>query len=237
MTATEHVETIAGLVERVTFHSAETGFAVLRVKARGRRDLVTVVGSAAMISAGEWITASGVWVNDRTHGLQLRAKSIKTAAPTSREGIQRYLGSGVIKGIGPHFAKRLVGAFGDQVFDVIETSPDKLRGVDGVGPVRQARIIAGWAEQKAVREIMLFLHKHGVSTARAVRIYKTYGDEAVEIMTGTPLFLRSKKKREPSPPILTVWLRTFAGLAFARRTPSPCAWGLNERRRRDCGRG
>ena len=123
------VEVLSGLIERVTFHSLETGFCVLRVKARGHRDLVTVVGHAAIISAGEWVTASGEWVNDATHGLQLRARFLKTSEPTSREGIERYLGSGLIRGIGPVYAKRLVALFGTDVFDVIEASPQRLREV------------------------------------------------------------------------------------------------------------
>jgi exodeoxyribonuclease V alpha subunit len=171
-------EALAGLVERVTFHNMESGFCVLRTKARGHRDLVTVVGQAASISAGEWITASGEWVNDRTHGQQFRARFLKTSAPTSIEGIEKYLGSGMIRGIGPAYAKKLVRTFGEKVFDTIETEPDRLREVTGIGPVRAKRITDAWAEQKVVREIMMFLHSNGVGTARAVRIYKTYGSDA-----------------------------------------------------------
>ncbi len=99
-------EVLAGIVERVTFHNAESGFAVLRVKARGYRDLVTIVGHAAAIAAGEWITATGEWVNDRTHGQQFKARFLKTSAPTTAEGIERYLASGMIRGIGPVYAKK-----------------------------------------------------------------------------------------------------------------------------------
>jgi exodeoxyribonuclease V alpha subunit len=179
-------EVLAGLVERITFHNGENGFCVLRAKARGHRDLITVVGHAATISVGEWITASGEWVNDRTHGQQFRARFLRTSAPTSVEGIEKYLGSGMIRGIGPVYAKKLIRAFGEKVFDVIEAEPHRLREVDGVGPVRAARISAAWAEQKVVREIMVFLHSHGVGTARAVRIYKTYGADAVQVMTENP---------------------------------------------------
>ena len=179
-------EVLAGLVERVTFHNAETGFCVLRIKARGHRDLVTVVGHAATISAGEWITASGEWVNDRTHGQQFKARFMRTSAPTSIEGIEKYLASGMIRGIGPVYAKKMVKAFGEKVFDIIEAEPDRLREVDGIGPVRAQRITAAWAEQKIVREIMVFLHSHGVGTARAVRIFKTYGADAVQVMTENP---------------------------------------------------
>ena len=117
------VENLAGLVERVTFHNEENGFCVLRMKARGQRDLVTVVGHAAMISAGEWVQAAGTWTNDRTHGLQFRANFLRATAPTTVDGIEKYLGSGMIRGIGPAYAKRLVRAFGKAVLDVIEADP------------------------------------------------------------------------------------------------------------------
>ena len=179
-------EVLAGLVERVTYHNAENGFCVLRARARGHRDVVTVVGYAATISAGEWITASGEWVNDRTHGQQFKARFLRTSPPTSADGIEKYLSSGMIRGVGPVYAKKLVRAFGEKVFEVIETTPDRLREVDGIGPVRAASILAAWAEQKAVREIMVFLHSHGVGTARAVRIFKTYGSDAIQVMSENP---------------------------------------------------
>jgi exodeoxyribonuclease V alpha subunit len=109
---------LVGHVERVTFHSEESGFCVLRVKARGHRDLVTMVGHAAMISAGECITATGEWINDRNHGLQFKARFLKTSEPSSVEGIEKYLGSGMIRGIGPVYAKRLVKHFGKDVIDI-----------------------------------------------------------------------------------------------------------------------
>ena len=179
-------EVLAGLVERVTFHNPENGFCVLRVKARGQRDLVTTVGYAAAIAAGEWITASGEWTNDRTHGLQFRARFLKASAPSSLEGIEKYLGSGMIRGIGPIYARRMVGLFGKDVFDIIEASPERLREVEGIGPKRADRILSAWADQKVVREIMVFLHQHGVGTARAVRIFKTYGADAVQVMSENP---------------------------------------------------
>ena len=155
-------------------------------KARGHRDLITVVGHAAMVSPGEWITASGEWVNDRTHGQQFRARFMRTSEPSSVEGIEKYLGSGMIRGIGPVYARKLVRAFGEKVFDIIEAEPERLREVTGIGRVRAKRITDAWAEQKVVREIMVFLHSHGVGTARAVRIFRTYGADAVEVMTENP---------------------------------------------------
>src|SRR5438045_4213589 len=179
-------EVLAGLVDRVTFHNSENGFCVLRVKARGQRDLITVIGHAAMISAGEFVQASGGWVNDRTHGVQFRASFLKVTAPTTVEGIEKYLGSGMIRGIGPVYARKLVRAFSEQVFEIIEQEPARLREVTGIGPKRAGQIIAGWAEQKVIREIMLFLHSSGGGTPRAVRIYKTYGTDAVQLISENP---------------------------------------------------
>ncbi len=171
--ATQATEVLAGLVERVTYHNLDTGFCVLRVQARGHRDLVTVVGHSAAIAPGEFVQVSGIWHNDRTHGVQFKASFLRATTPTTAEGIGKYLGSGMIRGIGPVYAGKLVRAFGEAVFEVIERDPERLREVAGIGPVRAQRIIAGWAEQRVVREIMLFLHSHGVGTSRAVRIYKT----------------------------------------------------------------
>src|SRR5436190_8031757 len=139
-----------------------------------------------MISAGEFVQASGAWVTDRTHGVQSRASFLKAMPPTTTEGIEKYLGSGMLRGIGPVYAKKLVRAFGEAVFDVVQQEPGRLREVTGIGPKRAERIIAGWAEQKVIREIMLFLHSNGVGTSRAVRIYKTYGADAVRLISGNP---------------------------------------------------
>jgi exodeoxyribonuclease V alpha subunit len=185
-TGGQPTEVLAGSIERVTFHNAENGFCVLRIKARGHRDLVTVVGHAAEISAGEWVTVSGTWVNSREHGQQFKASFLRASAPTTAEGIEKYLGSGMIRGIGPIYASKLVEVFGDQVFEVIEQAPERLREVPGIGPVRGQRISQAWADQKVVREIMVFLHSHGVGTARAVRIFKTYGNDAVQVMAENP---------------------------------------------------
>ncbi len=182
----EERERLAGAVERVTFHSEESGFCVLRVKVKGHRDLVTVIGSAAAIAAGEFIEGMGRWVNDRHHGLQFKTSHLKVVPPTTLEGIEKYLSSGMVRGIGPHFAKTLVKAFGEQVFDVIEQSPERLQELDGIGPKRQARVVSAWAEQQAIREIMVFLQSHGVGTSRAVRIYQTYGDEAIVRVAENP---------------------------------------------------
>ena len=183
------MSSITGLIERVTFHNEETGFCVVRVKVDGCRDLVTVVGRASSINAGEWLTAEGAWIQDRDHGTQLKAELLQTSAPTSREGIEKYLASGLIKGIGPVYAKKLVEKFGEGVFDIIDRESVRLEQVRGIGAERRRTIRTAWAEQKIVREIMVFLHSNGVSTSRAVRIYKTYGEEAVEKVRANPYLL------------------------------------------------
>ena len=180
------LDQMAGLVERVTFHNADSGFCVLRLKVRGERDLVTLIGHAPSITPGEYASASGTWVTDREHGRQFRAVFVKIAPPHTLSGIERYLGSGMVKGIGPVYASRLVEAFGTAVFDVIEQSPARLQEIDGIGKKRAKKITSGWADQKVIREIMVFLHAHGVSTSRAVRIFKTYGQDAIDVVRVNP---------------------------------------------------
>ncbi len=179
-------EGLSGLIERVTFFNEENGFAVLRVKVKGRRDLVTVVGSLASANPGEWLTAQGRWVQDREFGSQFRAETLNSSAPNTREGIEKYLGSGMVKGIGPIYAKKLVERFGEKIFDIIDQESARLEDIEGIGPTRRRRIKEAWAEQKAVREIMVFLHSNGVSTSRAVRIYKVYGENAIDTVRNDP---------------------------------------------------
>jgi exodeoxyribonuclease V alpha subunit len=180
------LDQLSGLVERVTFHNADSGFCVLRLKVRGERDLVTLIGHAPTVTPGEYASASGNWVTDREHGRQFRAVFVKIAPPNTLGGIERYLGSGMVKGIGPVYASRLVEAFGTAVFDVIEQSPARLREITGIGEKRARKITVGWADQKVIREIMVFLHAHGVSTSRAVRIFKTYGQDAIAVVRDNP---------------------------------------------------
>jgi exodeoxyribonuclease V alpha subunit len=182
-------DSLSGLIERVTFFNEENGWAVLKVKAKGHRDQVTVLGSLPSVSAGEWVTAEGRWVQDREFGQQFRAEILNSTAPTTKEGIEKYLGSGMVKGIGPVYAKKLVAKFGEQIFEIIETASARLEELDGIGPKRRKRIKDAWAEQKVIRQIMVFLHSNGVSTSRAVRIYKTYGENAIEKVQGNPYAL------------------------------------------------
>jgi exodeoxyribonuclease V alpha subunit len=180
------IERLSGSVERVTFHSEESGFCVLRVKVTGHRELVIVIGSAASITPGEYVECVGTWHNDKTHGLQFKSTQLKVVPPSTLEGIEKYLGSGMVKGIGPHFAKILVRAYGVDVFTVIEETPERLLTLPGIGKKRTDKVTAAWSEQKAIREIMVFLQSHGVGTGRAVRIYKTYGDEAIIKVSENP---------------------------------------------------
>ncbi|MDR1535631.1 MAG: ATP-dependent RecD-like DNA helicase [Planctomycetota bacterium] len=179
-------ERVAGLVERVTFHSEETGFTVLQIKAKGFRELIPVVGVAPAILPGEWLEATGRWILDREYGRQFKAEALRSTRPDTLEGIERYLGSGLIKGIGPHFAGKMVARFGKEIFEVIETRSDCLRWIKGLGEKRLRLITDAWKTQKAIRAIMVFLHSHGVGTSRAFRIYKTYGEEAIQLVAENP---------------------------------------------------
>ena len=178
--------TVKGMVERITFHNPDSGFSVLKVKPGGRGQEITVVGNVPGIAVGEILEAEGEWFRDPRHGLQLKAETIISFPPVSEEGMARYLGSGMIRGIGPEMADRLVKAFGKDVFDVIEEEPERLTEVQGIGRKRREMIAGAWEEQKKVRSIMLFLHSHGVGSSRAHRIYRFYGDQAVGLIKEDP---------------------------------------------------
>jgi exodeoxyribonuclease V alpha subunit len=180
------VEHLSGVIERVTFHNPESGFAVLRVLATKPPGQVTVVGQLPNVVAGEYVEADGEWVHDRDHGHQFKASCIRTLPPQTAEGIEKYLGSGMVKGIGPHYARKIVETFGERTLKVIDESPTFLSEVKGIGPRRIERIRESWHQQKAVRGILVFLQSHGIGTARAVRIYKTYGDKAVDTVRENP---------------------------------------------------
>ncbi len=179
-------ETLSGVIERVTTHNPETGFAVLKVRTSGRHGMVTVVGRMPAVVNGEYIEASGDWRQHRDYGLQFEADSLRTTPPHTKAGIEKYLGSGLVKGIGPHFARKIVEVFGERTLEVIDESPAFLKEVKGIGARRLQRIRESWQQQKGVRTIMVFLQSHGLGTARAVRIYKTYGDQAVELVRADP---------------------------------------------------
>jgi exodeoxyribonuclease V alpha subunit len=179
-------ERITGIVEKVSFFSESSGFTVLRLGRKGERDAVTVVGCVAAVNTGQHIEAVGCWHNDKTWGIQFKATHLGVIPPDTLEGITSYLSSGMVKGVGPHLAKLLVRAYGMEVFTIIEDDPERLLELPGIGRKRLSQVVAGWAEQKAVKKIMLFLHSHGVSTARTIRIYRAYGDDAVAVVSANP---------------------------------------------------
>ncbi len=183
------MDKLDGQIERVVFRNEENGFCVLRVKVRGHKDLVTVTGTTSTVSAGEWMAADGEWLMDPRHGRQFKADKMRMSQPDTLEGIEKYLASGMVKGIGKEYAARLVREFGRDVFDVIENSSAKLQKVAGIGKQRRENIKKAWDEQKNVRQIMSFLFSHGISTTRAFRIHKTYGDKAIEIVQRDPYCL------------------------------------------------
>ncbi len=176
-------------MDRVTFHNEETGFCVLRVAIAGRKTPVTVVGQIANIVPGEDIVAEGGWITDRQHGRQFKAESLKSTPPHSIEGIEKFLGSGMIKGIGPVYAAKLVSHFGKDIFSIIEKESSRLEEVEGIGRTRRQSIKDSWNEAREIRTIMAFLMANGISTARAFRIYKRYGDQAIPAVKRDPYCL------------------------------------------------
>jgi exodeoxyribonuclease V alpha subunit len=178
--------TIEGTVERIVYVSSETGYAVLRLGVSNRRELVTAVGNLAALGPGETVRLRGQWVSDTRYGTQFKVESYLSIVPTTLDGIERYLGSGMIKGIGPVFARRLVEEFGDDTLDVIEKHQEKIEEVEGIGPVRARQILKAWEGQKRIRDVMIFLQSHGVSSTYAMKIFKHYGEKAVSIVKANP---------------------------------------------------
>lgn len=188
--------TITGSIERITFYNEENGYTVLRLnpdKKRGERipglnleGLLTVIGNFPSLSPGENIKLQGDYVTHPKHGLQFNAVSCEQLQPVTSAGIERYLGSGLIRGIGPELAKRIVSHFQEDTLEIIENEPEKLKQVSGIGEERTEKILNAWEEQKKVKEIMLFLHDHQISTNLAVKIYKTYGDQSLKIVKENP---------------------------------------------------
>ena len=190
------MDKLSGSVERITFYNAENGYTVLRLRpevSRGQRipglsydGLATVVGNLPELSPGEHVRLQGLWDTHPKHGTQFKAELCEQSLPASLAGMESYLGSGMIKGIGPKMAERIVGQFKEETFEIIENAPERLREVPGIGLDRTGKITAAWQEQKQVKEIMVFLHSHGVSTNLAVKIYKTYGDASLETVQKNP---------------------------------------------------
>ena len=180
------MEYLQGVVERITYFNEESGYSVIKLKSRGYHDLVTVVGNMASIHVGTIIALCGEWKIDSKYGKQFVAAKYEEKLPASVAGIEKYLGSGLIKGIGPVNAKRIVKAFGKDTIDIIEEEPNRLTEVPGIGPKRVDMIKKAWEEQKEVKNIMLFLQSHGVSTAHGAKIYKTYGNESLDVVRENP---------------------------------------------------
>lgn len=179
-------EQLVGSIERVTFHNDETGFCVLRMKARGHRKPVVVVGHAPSVAIGEVVEASGGWLHDRNHGVQFRASELMTSAPTTAEDLQRFLGSGLLKGVGPSLAQRLIASFVARILDVIETKPHELTRVHGIAMAKALSIGEAWAEHRALKDIAAFLNAHGIGGFLLTRIYRAYGVGAIDIVKANP---------------------------------------------------
>lgn len=183
---------LEGVLERVTFANPETGYTIARIDpGRGGPDLITAVGPLLGAQVGESLRMRGRWTSHPKYGKQFEVHSYTTVLPATTQGIQRYLGSGLIKGIGPVMAERMVTHFGVDIMHIIDDEPGRLIEVDGLGPKRTAMITAAWAEQKAIKEVMVFLQGVGVSTSLAVRIYKKYGDASVSVVRAEPYRLAS----------------------------------------------
>ncbi len=179
-------ETLVGTVERLTFYSTETGYTVAQVTPEGRGYTVTVVGNLLEVRPGETLRLEGEWREHARYGRQFQVERYTTVLPATVDGMEKYLGSGLIRGIGPVTAKRIVRRFKADTLQVIENEPERLLEVLGVGKHRVALIRAAWAEQKAIQEVMLFLQSHNVSTSHAVRIFKTYGDASIDVVRSDP---------------------------------------------------
>lgn len=179
---------LRGTIERITYQSPESGFTVakLRPEGSGAGGLVTVVGQTLSLSAGESIVMDGEWSSHAQYGRQFKITNYKTEYPTTLDGVRKYLGSGMIKGIGPVMAKRIVDHFGEKALDVIQKEPGKLKEVEGLGPKRAKMITRAWKEQQEVHAVMLFLQSHDVGTGYAVKIWKQYGENAVAMMKENP---------------------------------------------------
>ena len=178
--------TLEGVLERIVFFNEENSFTVARLQVPGKKDLVTIVGALSLPTPGETLRLKGQWVVDKKFGQQFRVESCLSVLPATIIGIQKYLGSSLIKGIGPVMAKRIVDKFGLDTFDIIEENPERLTEAEGIGPIRTERITKAWQEQKQIREVMVFLQGHEISPAYAVKIFKAYGDKSVSVVKENP---------------------------------------------------
>jgi exodeoxyribonuclease V alpha subunit len=179
-------ESLTGVVERITYHSSESGYTVARIQAPRVRELVTVVGNFDNIQAGQTLQLKGVWKNHPQYGQQFEVLQYTETKPATLTGMEKYLGSGLIKGVGPVTARRIVAHFGLETLEVIESQVERLIEVPSIGKQRVRMIQKAWAEQKAIKEVMVFLQGHGVSTIYAVKLFKQYGAKAISTVTDNP---------------------------------------------------
>ena len=177
---------LQGQIERITYTNEENGFTIAKIKVYGNPALVTVVGNLIDPMPGEIIKMKGEWANHPKYGDQFKIIQYKTSVPASVYGIQKYLGSGLIKGIGPIMAKRIVNKFGKQTLEVIDDEIERLAEVDGIGKKRISMIGKAWDDQKEIRNVMLFLHSHGVSSGYATKIFKQYGEQSIQVVKKNP---------------------------------------------------
>jgi exodeoxyribonuclease V alpha subunit len=184
-------ENLQGIVERVTFHAEDSGYTVARLRAPSVHDLVTIVGRFPDIHAGQSLRLAGYWREHPKFGQQFQVMHAQETKPATLTGLEKYLGSGLIRGIGPVTARRIVGHFGLETLEIIEQNCTRLSEVPSIGKMRVAMIEQAWAAQKAIKEVMLFLSSHSVSTTYAVKIYKHYGDQAIDIVSKNPYQLAS----------------------------------------------
>ncbi len=180
------MEYLKGIVERITYSNPENGFTVIRLKTENKDDLVTVVGTLTPLNPGTQLMLKGEWKTDSKFGKQFSVKSYKELMPSTLTGIEKYLGSGLIKGIGPVYAKKIINKFGLSTIDVIEKNPDRLNEIEGIGEKRIEMIKSGWEEQREIKNVMIFLQSHGISTTFAVKIFKRYGKKSIEILKENP---------------------------------------------------
>src|SRR5829696_2869899 len=178
--------TLDGTVERITFYNPTNGFSVVRLRVRGRREPIAVVGTLPAAQPGELLALRGRWQTDPRHGAQFRPTSAEVRRPSDVDGIVRYLGSGLVRQIGPVLAKRIVGTFGERTLDILDTTPERVREVPGIGPGRARGIAAAWAEHRALRDVMAFLAAHGLDTRFAPRLLAAYGTDAPRILSANP---------------------------------------------------
>jgi len=184
--ATADMPRLEGILERITFHSEQDGYTVARVQPHDKGYLITIVGKLLGVQVGESLELDGRWVDHPEHGRQFEVERYRTVLPATVEGIRRYLGSGLIKGVGPVMAKRIAETFGASTLHVIDNEPLRLREVPGLGPKRVERIMRAWEEQQQIKAIMLFLQELAIAPGLAVRIYKQYGEQSLSIVQATP---------------------------------------------------